>query len=124
MWKVCCSKGGLINHQRTMHEKSKLKKMFPCHQCGMEFERDANLVNLKMCDGEEWDGDKKKCGTCGKWLKHKSLTQHKKRCGGSDVGARTISFARKYVRETKPCLSCGRVLSATIMSRHLKICQA
>lgn len=32
--KVRKNKGGLTVHRRGMHEKSALKKTFPCHRCG------------------------------------------------------------------------------------------
>ena len=121
--KVCRSKGGLTNHRRTMHEKSDLKKRFPCKKCNMVFERDANLRNhMKICYGEEVDGDRQRCGNCRKWLMRKSMPKHRKKCG---MNAETLPNlrARKYVAKVKPCPSCGRELSATNMSRHMKICQ-
>ena len=123
--KVCKSKGGLTNHRRTMHEKSKFKKSFSCHRCGSVFGSDANMVNhLKVCVGDECDGDMAKCPVCGKWMKKKSLSKHKKKCGdGAMEEAHTMPFARKHVPKTKPCPSCGRELSTTNMARHLKICQ-
>ena len=62
-----------------------------------------NLMNLKVCDGVEWDGDKRKWGTFGKWLKHKSLEQEEMRW--NKVRARLIPFLRRFVGETKPCPS-------------------
>ena len=88
----------------------------------MVFERDANLRNhFKICMGEEVDGDRQRCGHCGKWMLRKSIPKHRKRCG-MNVETLPAPKARKYVGKTKPCPSCGRELAATNMARHLKIC--
>ena len=97
--------------------------MFPCKQCDATFEKDANLRNhMKICMGEECDGEKMKCGKCGKWLMKGSMPKHRRKCG-VDAAAPPGTPARKYVARTKPCPSCGRELAATNMSRHLKICK-
>ena len=123
--KVCKSKGGLTNHRRTMHEKSKLRKTFSCHRCGNVLGSDANLTNhLKVCEGEQCEGDMGKCLECDKWMKRKSLSKHKKICGDRAMReAHAMPLTRKHVPKTKLCQSCGRELSATNMARHLKICQ-
>ena len=123
--KVCKTKGGLTVHRQAMHEKSALKKKFPCHRCASVFEKDAQLVNhLKVCVGEECEGDSKKCNGCGKWLKKKSMPIHKRICAGGAVEeGHSQPIARKHVPKTAPCPSCGRELSATNMARHRKICQ-
>ena len=114
--KVCKNKGGLTVHRRAMHERSALKKLFPCHRCGTVFQRDANLMNhLAVCEGEECEGDSKKCNVCEKWLKKKSFSKQGE--------AHTMPIARRHVPKTSPCPSCGRELSTTNMARHLKICR-
>ena len=68
-------------------------------------------------EGEECEGNMKKCNVCAKWLKKKSFAKHKKICGdGVASEAHTMPIARRYVPKTSPYPSCERELSTTNMA--------
>ena len=100
--KVCKSKGGLTVHRRSMHERSGLKKTFNCHRCGSVFKSDANLMNhLRICEGEECEGDSKKCGVCGKWQEKLPKAQENLRGRRRERGAYNAN-SKKACPQNKP----------------------
>ena len=125
--KICKSKGGLVNHRRRMHERSKCKKIFECVRCEEKFTQEANLINHeKVCQGTSVEGsDKRKC-VCGREVSKTNFARHKKICKATGpeetIVPRVERVARRYKDVRAACEGCGQVLAKTNMARHMKKC--
>ena len=93
--KSCRSKGGLTNHQRRMHNVSKLKKSFSCKKCGNVFPQEANLLNHLKFNGEcrqevvrakKYVAKRKECPYCHKEMAATNVSRHiKEACRGGEA---------------------------------------
>ena len=134
--KVCKSRAGLTMHEKRLHREG---MTFKCNKCNITMKTEGAKTNHeRTCYGGEEEpeeqGDKRRCGLCGKQITKPNYARHIRSCQNKNTEA--AQNERERMRETereragqrgnrgkvRRCGSCGGWLSAANMARHQRSC--